>query len=338
MPVTEIVSKAAFDTARASGGKSVFFFWASWHEPSAVGGQMQGVFAALSEKYPALQFFTVEAEAVPEVSEDAEVAVVPTFVASAGGAVVGKVEGANPAELSKLVKQLASAATPQVRTLSDEEKAAQLNARVLKLIKTAPVMLFMKGNPADPKCGFSRQIVALLKEQSVPFASFDILLDEEVRQALKTFSDWPTYPQLYVNGELAGGLDIVKELCAAGILKEQLGVPELQLPPAPQPIEERLRALILQAPVVAFIKGSPDAPKCGFSRTLCQILAEHAVPFASFNILGDEEVRAALKTYSDWPTYPQLYVNGELAGGLDIVKEMVEAGDLKEQLGILMVP
>jgi Grx4 family monothiol glutaredoxin len=221
MPVSAILSKDAFDTARASG-KSVFFFWASWHEPSAVGGQMQDVFSALSEKYPTVQFFTVEAEAVPEVSEDAEVAVVPTFVAAAGGAMVGKVEGANPAELSKLVKQLVSA--PVARTLSDEEKAALVNARVLRLIKTAPVMLFMKGSPGEPKCGFSRQIVALLKEGLVPFASFDILGDEEVRQALKTYSDWPTYPQLYVNGELAGGLDIVKEMVEAGDLKEQLGI------------------------------------------------------------------------------------------------------------------
>lgn len=73
-------------------------------------------------------------------------------------------------------------------------------------------MLFMKGNPTDPKCGFSRQIVALLNEENIQYGTFDILNDNEVRQGLKQFSNWPTYPQLYVNGTLVGGLDILKEM------------------------------------------------------------------------------------------------------------------------------
>lgn len=73
-------------------------------------------------------------------------------------------------------------------------------------------MLFMKGNPTDPKCGFSRQIVALLNEDKIQYGTFDILNDNEVRQGLKQFSNWPTYPQLYVNGSLIGGLDILKEM------------------------------------------------------------------------------------------------------------------------------
>lgn len=73
-------------------------------------------------------------------------------------------------------------------------------------------MLFMKGNPSEPKCGFSRQVVALLNDESIQFGTFDILNDEEVRQGLKQFSNWPTYPQLYVNGALIGGLDILKEM------------------------------------------------------------------------------------------------------------------------------
>ncbi|KAF5112909.1 hypothetical protein DV495_005203, partial [Geotrichum candidum] len=73
------------------------------------------------------------------------------------------------------------------------------------------VMLFMKGTPASPQCGFSRQLVAILREHQVRFGFFDILKDNSVRQGLKTFSDWPTFPQLYINGELQGGLDIIRE-------------------------------------------------------------------------------------------------------------------------------
>jgi len=71
-------------------------------------------------------------------------------------------------------------------------------------------MLFMKGSPTEPKCGFSKKITALLNTNNVEYQSFDILQDEEVRQTLKTFSNWPTYPQLYIKGELIGGIDIVQ--------------------------------------------------------------------------------------------------------------------------------
>jgi Grx4 family monothiol glutaredoxin len=254
---------------------------------------------------------------------------------------VGKVEGVNPAELSKLAKQLMDATEASGAELLEKEKKtkeAALLAKLENLVKASPVMLFMKGSTSEPKCGFSRQMVEILKANEVPFATFDILTDLDVREGLKKLSDWPTYPQLYVNGELVGGLDIVKEMVesapTAGSLKEQMGIQHLQLPPPPLPLEERLRALVNQAPVMVFIKGTPDAPKCGFSRSIVGILNEAAIAYEHFDILTDDEVRAGLKTFSDWPTYPQLYVNGALAGGLDIVKEMVEAGNLKEQLGL----
>ena len=114
------------------------------------------------------------------------------------------------------------------------------------------------------------------------------------------------------------------------------GVMDIQLPPPPpSSLDSKLRGLIQQAQVMLFMKGSPEAPKCGFSRSIVELLRNSAVAFSSFDILTDDEVRAGLKTFSDWPTYPQLYVNGALVGGLDIVREMVNSGeDLKLQLGL----
>nr|1WIK_A Chain A, Thioredoxin-like protein 2 [Mus musculus] len=95
------------------------------------------------------------------------------------------------------------------------------------LTNKASVMLFMKGNKQEAKCGFSKQILEILNSTGVEYETFDILEDEEVRQGLKTFSNWPTYPQLYVRGDLVGGLDIVKELKDNGellpILKGESG-------------------------------------------------------------------------------------------------------------------
>ena len=87
-----------------------------------------------------------------------------------------------------------------------------LNARLAVLVKAAPVMLFMKGTPSSPQCGFSRQLAGLLRNKGVRYGFFNILADEEVRQGLKVWADWPTFPQLWVGGELVGGLDIVSSV------------------------------------------------------------------------------------------------------------------------------
>jgi len=95
---------------------------------------------------------------------------------------------------------------------SGESSKEELNKRLGELVKAAPVMLFMKGTPSSPQCGFSRKTVALLREKGVRYGFFNILADDEVRQGLKEYSDWPTFPQLYADGELVGGLDIVSLL------------------------------------------------------------------------------------------------------------------------------
>lgn len=81
-----------------------------------------------------------------------------------------------------------------------------MKQRLQRLITSSEVMLFIKGTPDAPQCGFSRQAVDMLRNENIPFGSFDILTNDRLRQELKTFSDWPTYPQLYVKGELIGGL------------------------------------------------------------------------------------------------------------------------------------
>ena len=106
------------------------------------------------------------------------------------------------------------------------------------------------------------------------------------------------------------------------------------LPVKPPSLEDKLKTLISSSPVMLFMKGSPQAPKCGFSRKIVDILSQESIEFGSFDILTDDEVRQGLKSYSDWPTYPQLYVHGKLMGGLDIVNEMIAEGSLKDQFAL----
>ena len=102
---------------------------------------------------------------------------------------------------------------------STQSQKEELNKRLRELVKAAPVMLFMKGTPSSPQCGFSRQLVGILRERGVRYGFFNILADEEVRQGLKVWADWPTFPQLWVGGELVGGLDIVSGLEARVIYR-----------------------------------------------------------------------------------------------------------------------
>lgn len=88
---------------------------------------------------------------------------------------------------------------------------ADIDERLKQLTNAAPVMLFMKGTPSAPQCGFSRQLVSILRDQGVRYGFFNILADDEVRQGLKEYADWPTFPQLWLSGELIGGLDILRE-------------------------------------------------------------------------------------------------------------------------------
>lgn len=100
-------------------------------------------------------------------------------------------------------------------------------------------------------------------------------------------------------------------------------------------LQKRLDDLISQNSVMLFIKGTPEAPECGFSAKAMKILIDADIYFEYFNILSDEEVRQGLKEYKNWPTYPQLYINSELIGWIDIMTEMYEEGEftaIKEKL------
>ena len=94
------------------------------------------------------------------------------------------------------------------------------------------------------------------------------------------------------------------------------------------PTAERIKGIVASSDVVLFMKGVPDAPECDFSASVVQILNGLQVPFKSVNVLADPQVREGIKSFSDWPTIPQLYVKGEFLGGADIVRAMFQEGEL----------
>eukprot|EP01062_Namystynia_karyoxenos_P062339 TRINITY_DN55234_c0_g1_i1.p1 TRINITY_DN55234_c0_g1~~TRINITY_DN55234_c0_g1_i1.p1 ORF type:complete len:209 (+),score=75.97 TRINITY_DN55234_c0_g1_i1:74-700(+) len=194
------------DAALKETPNAVVHFAAEWCQPCKDLHKEMGTWQTTT-----CRLICAMAEQMPEKAEELGVETVPHIVFFRDGKKVHDIAGAKVADIQAKMGEIYADA-PRIDT----------SARLKALISRDPVMLFMKGNPEAPRCGFSRQIVDILNQEGVKYGTFDILTDEAVRQGLKELSQWPTYPQLYVKGELVGGLDIVKELKEGGELGSTL--------------------------------------------------------------------------------------------------------------------
>eukprot|EP00088_Acartia_fossae_P008815 TRINITY_DN14236_c0_g1_i3.p1 TRINITY_DN14236_c0_g1~~TRINITY_DN14236_c0_g1_i3.p1 ORF type:complete len:336 (-),score=81.01 TRINITY_DN14236_c0_g1_i3:336-1310(-) len=316
MVVKVVENEGDYKSMLSSSQMAVAHFWADFAEECK---NVTEVLNELEKEVKNMCIFTIEAEKLPEISMKHEIVAVPTVILFKAGKAVDRVDGMNAAELSAKVKQHAASGV-QTNGMAPVAPKEDLETKLKRLIKAHKCMLFMKGNPKEPKCGFSKQTVGIFEDLNAEYGTFDILTDDEVRQGLKKFSNWPTYPQLYIDGELIGGLDIIKEMVESGDLQTML--------PKKVDLETRLKELINLGEITIFMKGEPKAPQCGFSRQLMEIMFETKLDFKHFDILTDNDVRQGLKKFSNWPTYPQVYVKGEFVGGLDIVKELKQEGEL----------
>uniref|UniRef100_A0A6B2E8A3 Putative glutaredoxin-related protein n=1 Tax=Phlebotomus kandelakii TaxID=1109342 RepID=A0A6B2E8A3_9DIPT len=212
MGVISVATADEYTKLISSSKLTVAIFSADWAEQCQ---QVLDVATDLSTKpdYCDVQFVSVPAEELSEVSLKHQIEAVPTVLFIRSGNAVDRVDGVDVAAFTDKCAKLAGVAASE---------KGKLDERLKMLINRHPVMIFMKGNRDAPRCGFSKQLIAIVNDLGISYDTFDILTDEDVRQGLKTFSDWPTYPQVYVKGELIGGLDIIKELLASGELKATL--------------------------------------------------------------------------------------------------------------------
>jgi Grx4 family monothiol glutaredoxin len=240
--ITPINTVEAWDERLASLPPTTLLivsFRATWAAPCA---QMATVLETLAAEYPVVEplatsWVSVDAEVLSDISEKYDVTAVPFLVLIRNGQVLDTVSGNSAVKVRTAIEKHASAApaavtaatthtngnaaaatqngsaaAPAEKPQDPEQQKEELFKRLGELVKAAPVMLFMKGTPSEPECGFSRQLVGILRENAVKYGFFNILADDEVRQGLKEFAEWPTFPQLWMDGELVGGLDIVSPL------------------------------------------------------------------------------------------------------------------------------
>jgi Grx4 family monothiol glutaredoxin len=255
------------------------------------------------------------------------VTAVPTVLIYHRAKTIDRVDGFNQSDLLKKIKiHITKIDVTPKKPESQPDTDINVENEIKRLLQSSSVILFMKGTPTDPQCGFSRQACHILDEHQIKYDYFDVLSDQNIREQLKKYSNWNTYPQLYLDGELIGGLDIMKQMIENGEF-------QLKFQRKEKDMKKYLESLINQAPLMLFIKGTPEAPKCGFTKELIYLLKQANIKdYKTFDILQDEEVRQKLKEYSSWQTYPQIYVNGQFIGGLDILKQMNEEGTLVHTL------
>lgn len=313
---------------------------------------------------PNVHLVRVQAEAVPDAAAQCDVQAVPLVVLYQDGKERARVQGADARAIAQAVEDLVQAdpidvqGIPAQAPASAEASPAEVRARCERLCRSHAVMVFMKGTPESPRCKFSRRVVDALRGCEIPFGSFDVLCDERVRQGMKDYAQWPTYPQLYVHGELLGGADAVEQWHAQGCLRSKVQerldrahvqpqarttAKEDRVPSSqghglqasdnhPDALNRRLEGLVQASDVMLFMKGTPGSPQCGFSAKVVDALQEQGIPFGHYDILTDEDVRQGLKAYAQWPTFPQVYVKGQLLGGCDIVLELQSSGLLREEI------
>ncbi|RFU81858.1 monothiol glutaredoxin-4 [Trichoderma arundinaceum] len=234
--ITEIETDEQWQQVLSSAPASTLVI-ASFHAPwAAPCAQMATVLSTLASEYPVTEplstkWVSINAEELSDISEAYDVTAVPFLVLLRNRQVVETVSGSSAVKVRTAIEkhakkggdsaqdtaapngvaQASEVAQPDAANVDPAKAKEELFKRLGDLVKAAPVMLFMKGTPSSPQCGFSRQLVGILRDNSVKYGFFNILADDDVRQGLKEYAEWPTFPQLWIDGELVGGLDIVKE-------------------------------------------------------------------------------------------------------------------------------
>ncbi|CAL2251672.1 unnamed protein product [Prunus armeniaca] len=288
---------------------------------------------------------------VADTLEGADPSILANKVARVAGSVKpGEHDAPAPASLEtvhELTKENGSSQKQeQIQAQNGLDDA--LKRRLQQLIDSNPLMLFMKGSPEEPKCNVSRIAIDILKRKKVKFGSFDVLTDIEVMEGIQRYSNWPIIPQIYYEGKPRGWCDIESLMRRSGELEEvprdhgidtadsagakvteagsgKSGISASTVSSHEQmqvqvqnglddALERRLQQLIDSNPVMLFMKGTPEEPKCKLSKLAIDMLKEKKIKFASFDVLSDNEVMEGIQKYSNWPTLPQLYIEGKGSG------------------------
>ena len=242
---------------------------------------------------PKISFLSINAEDLPDISEEHDVTAVPYIVLRKDNNTVDTISGSDAQKVRAAVeKHVGAGSNGHHAQLPPAQQVTHPTQQPIATSATDPAQPKTEAGSNGNGNGSAKNLSAYAPDSSDPATAPEY--------------SGNTKPSLNTNTPNTNNFDE----------KAQSN---------PEDLQSRLSSLTNAAPAMLFMKGTPSAPQCGFSRQLVSLLRENNVRYGFFNILADDEVRQGLKEYSDWPTFPQLYLKGELVGGLDIVKEELEA-------------
>ncbi len=200
-----------------------------------------------------------------------------------------------------------------------------MQERLDRLVAAAPVFAFVQGNPMNPSSEESKALVAQLRTLGVLFSAFDMEPAADMAAAVQ--ARWgglvseASRALLFVERQVFADWRDAEALLRT-VPEASRGMTEAEA------LHEHCVELTRSSPVVVFIKGTVEKPRCGFTNQMLTLLMGRGVSFATVDILADEQVRGYMKQLSNWPTFPQLYIDGKFVGGLDVAKELDADGSL----------
>eukprot|EP01023_Acetabularia_acetabulum_P067861 TRINITY_DN9478_c1_g1_i1.p1 TRINITY_DN9478_c1_g1~~TRINITY_DN9478_c1_g1_i1.p1 ORF type:complete len:339 (+),score=69.73 TRINITY_DN9478_c1_g1_i1:183-1199(+) len=303
-------------------------FCAEWNSDEKI----EDVFDDMIQLYSEVVFMKVDAGLMEDVIVRFEVPSVPCFLLFKNGRMIKRVLGANALDLRDSLaghfeKFQNGAIVPAGQWDDGKVKLTdKIQKKIIAYLANNPIMLFMKGNPNNPKTSFDRRLVNVLKIDEIEFSSYDILLDEEFGEGLKEYSHYPVFPQLWIDKELVGGCDVVIEMRENGELKKILEEYKKKLAYHPK---NRLNSLLQQKKVVLFTKMDNSSSGIAVGQVV-NALEEEEIEFESFDLSGDWDLQKEVKKVSSWPVFPQLFVRGQFVGGKDVLLDMKNSRELGE--------
>lgn len=221
-----VISFLPISSLPSSKNISLLYFHAKWAQPCE---SLNTLLLEYMQKYPNISFYDVNVDDTSELIDDLTACYQVDFVPlilflnpSDTLTVLERIEGFNPPKIEEALQKFSQFHTIlEPNSIEPTRYVPELDRslceQIHSLIHKSRLMLFIKGSPSSPKCGFTKQLLSLFTQYDIhSYDYFDILLDETTRQGLKVYSSWPTYPQIYMNGKLLGGLDIVREMLEDG--------------------------------------------------------------------------------------------------------------------------
>ena len=187
------------------------------HSDVAASVSLLEALTELSSELPEVCFVKVDLEVFKDAPSYFSIDMVPTTLLVQGTQTVNRIEGADTPSIISSINHHSSNWAESIQKIQ-----SSMYAKIESIINQNPVCLFIKGSPEEPKCKFTRRLMQIMKGKE--FGHFDILEDDGVREWMKRYSNWPTFPQVYVKGEMLGGVDIIEELNSSGELDSSLAL------------------------------------------------------------------------------------------------------------------